>query len=404
MDSNGSFHGVDCAEARSNDARRDALGAILRRVVLVSSPMGAVSLKWKGTSKKNRKETTRVPWTQRLQHVAAVREPFAAASTLLVQRLLQQWLPPTGTVVEIGAGVGQLRQWLGRDDERWLHTEPDAGALEVLRERFPGARCELGTANRSSASSGSVAAVVGLCVLDLVPDLEACFAEFARITQPQGRVVHFLDLTPTPDLTLEELARAGKVVVPNVFAEPNAPLSPGVWPEDLLVLEGHALYRLLDAVSQHRHPLPEVFGPYLRRFAQQPFDARGASGEFDAISRTPEMRGLLRTMLESAFRAGHALSLPPPLGQRTSSSRAFAARLERAARAADFEVKCNAIVRERAQGAVSNHGAPLYRSLVTGLEASSELPKEISEKQRGADLLEVGIHVFVAERLTLPRS
>lgn len=367
--------------------------------------MGAVSLKWKGTSKKSRKEGTRVPWTQRLQHVAAVREPFAAASTVLVQRLLQQWLPAMGTVIEIGAGVGQLRQWLGRDDDRWLHTEPDAGALELFRKRFPSARSELGTANRSSSSSGSAAAVVGLCVLDLVPDLDACFAEFARVTQPHGRVVHFLDLTPTPDLTLEELARAGKVVVPNVFGEANAPLSPaGAWPEDLLVLDGAALYRLLDALSQHRHPLPEVFGPYLRRFAQQPFDARGASGEFDAISRTPEMRGLLRTMLENAFRVGHALSLPPPVGQRVSSSSAFAARLERAARAADFEVKCNAIVRERAQGAVSNHGAPRYRSLVTGLEASSELPPGSSEQQRGADLLEVGVHVFVAERVTLPRS
>jgi SAM-dependent methyltransferase len=345
------------------------------------------------------KERPSVDWAEKLGTVAKVRAPFATCARKIVSNVVRRWLPERGTLVEVGAGSGQLRGWLEGDLERWIHTEPDRAALAEFRETFPEAKVLRTGIEGLPFADGEIGAVAGLCVLDILADLPNALGEAFRVLNAEGRLVHLLDLSPHRAALLAELSAAEKLALPNLFGDPLAK----EWPEDLLITEQRPMRLLLEALERVDHPLPKVFQRYFAAAFRKPFDAESACTELDVISRTEAMRELLRQSLFSAYEVGYRSNLEPPLGSVLSSGFHFAVRLHEAATEAGFVVEVNEI-----RGAWAH--APLvdasvrHRCLALGqgrLASAAAAPclcEDAKEPSSEHELVEYGMLVFVARK------
>jgi SAM-dependent methyltransferase len=350
--------------------------------------------KWRSSSRRRgpRKES----WVERLAEVAARRAPFAACLRPLVHDVLVRALPAEGDVIEIGAGTGGLLELGVGDAPRFLHTDPDADALERLHDRYPNARVQTAHLEQLSAEPASVAGVVGLCVLDLVPELDAALRAIKRVLRPGGALIHLLDMAPAREGLFRAMAAEGGVVLPNLFSDPSATVPP----QDLFVADRARIESLLATLKRLDHPLPFVFGRYFERFSSEPFDARATVAEFEALTGTEETSELLRTSLMNAFEVGLAQGLPPPQAKLIASAELLAQRLTRAAERAGLVIEeCEV----RTGWATALAEQPFtYRSLLLGHERTlSAVPEralcaDAPRPEPGQALLEAGLLVFVA--------
>ena len=76
-----------------------------------------------------------------IDHLARVRAPWDALTRHIVRAACAKWLPHSAaTVVEVGAGGGQLREWLPPEvAAAATHTESSVPYVDVLRTRHPDA-------------------------------------------------------------------------------------------------------------------------------------------------------------------------------------------------------------------------------------------------------------------------
>ena len=156
---------------------------------------------------------------ERLQNARTMFEP---AARKVVQAALERAKldGSIGPVVEIGSGGGQLRRWL--PDPLlpvMVHTEPEAAFVQKFQRAVPNATVQVASAQALPFADGSVAGVLGLCVLDVV-DLEAVARELYRVLQPGGSVVQFWDMAPNMQWLCERQIRDGGVLLPDCFSDP----------------------------------------------------------------------------------------------------------------------------------------------------------------------------------------
>lgn len=354
---------------------------------------------WKSTSRKPKRARAE-SWVERLEPLAALREAFLPCHRAIVRAVFDEYLPSAGPVVELGAGLGQLCRWLeGWNSERFVHTEPDPQALAALSRAFPHARVKAAGASSLPFEDASCAAVVGVCVLDVVPDLDATLREARRVLVPGGVLVHFLDMAPRFETVLRELAAEDRIVLPNLFSDPSAQR----WPEDLLLTERAGMQRLLAELDQRSHPLGRVFGHYFQNFARTPFDAAKAAREYEAFSRAPEMRELLKTLLASAYTHGFQLGVPAPRGVVASSGRWLADRFATAVDRNALTLELNDLRAAWASTPAAAEGW-IYRSLALGHERRQQtLPEHClcpaaESPTPGTTLVEAAMSVLVARR------
>src|SRR6476646_9425579 len=90
------------------------------------------------------------------------RAPYGAALAAIAEDVLARFPPLDGrTLLEIGAGTGQLRAWLPAPlRARALHSEPAAAAARALHPRAPDAAVVRATAEALPVSGGACGAVV----------------------------------------------------------------------------------------------------------------------------------------------------------------------------------------------------------------------------------------------------
>ena len=156
---------------------------------------------------------------ERLQRERTLFEPAA-------RRVVEAALEGAGLdgrdapVVEIGSGGGQLRRWL---PERLLpamvHTEPEPAFVERFQQAVPQAAVQVAAAEALPFADGTVAGVLGLCVLDVV-DLEAVARELHRVLKPGGCVVQLWDMAPSMRWLCEREMSDGRVLLPDCFSDP----------------------------------------------------------------------------------------------------------------------------------------------------------------------------------------
>ena len=158
----------------------------------------------------------------KLSQVRRERAPYRELARRIIGTVLETFAPvATGPVVEIGAGDGQLGELLPDAlRPRIVYTEPTERGVAELGNRFPGARFERASTEKLPFGDGEVAAAIGLCVLDLVPDLPAAVRELARVLAPGAPVIHFLDQNPFLQTASNVWCRSGSCRCPTSSRTP----------------------------------------------------------------------------------------------------------------------------------------------------------------------------------------
>lgn len=212
-----------------------------------------------------------------LDHLQRVRRPWDRLTRRIVRGVLVNVAPSLGAsgsiLIEIGAGDGQLREWLpAKCLPHLIHTEPSGSFLERLRQRFPEAHAIHAQAMHLPFDAGSVAAVLGLCVFDSLPDLSTVRDELRRVLRPNGVVIHFLDLATNPDCLFPELIARGEIPLTNfardpallaVLSETQKALLPATGEfDEVLAIDGRAFTTYVNMLESAGHPLVQQLGAY----------------------------------------------------------------------------------------------------------------------------------------------
>jgi hypothetical protein len=284
-------------------------------------------------------------------------------------------LPEAGPIVEMGAGLGELYGLLPDAlRARWVLTEPtELGVRELLR-RFPAARVERAEVERLPFADGEVAGLVGLCVLDLIPDLPRARAEVERVLCDRGVLLHFLDQNPHLARIFQRIVPLGLVVLPNVFGDPNE----SHFPEDLLLIEAEQLAEVALILRRHGQAQSEPLARYLALFTAKPLPLMRALAEFDHLASDDQRRTLVRHAFEEARRVATAeerARLGDLRGHLISSSQDLAGRFERELVSSELQPLYNNLsfaceLVEASDSAVYQSGARLQRSTAIGARPS----------------------------------
>jgi SAM-dependent methyltransferase len=331
------------------------------------------------------------------------RAPFADLLARIVGETLARFPPVDALpVLEIGAGAGQLAEWLPPAlAARTVHTDPSQPALRRLRAKLPAAVTRVAKAHRLPFSAGACGAVLGLCVFDALPDDKAAVAEMARVLAPGGRFVHFLDMATLLEAPFAKLAASGLVPIPNVLGDP----ADSEWPLDILLLDRAWLAGLLDFAERTGHPLAATFGPSFAPHFAPKVDADAVTRAFKEIASSGENRHALMATLVSATRLALAAGRPSPKPLPFHSGKYLKSVLDTAFAAhGAFEVERSEIVTASARRPSTPEAAGVrYRSLCLGHERVSDtLPTRLltagPPPADGEMLVEVGVFVFVARR------
>ena len=317
-------------------------------------------------AKRQREGRAHAEGLRALERLQEERTLFEPAATRVVHAALERAKldGSDSPVVEIGSGGGQLRRWLpGPLLPAMVHTESEPAFVRRFQQAVPQATVQVARAESLPCADGSVAGVLGLCVLDVV-DLEAVAGELHRVLKPGGSVVHFWDMAPNMRWLCEHEMGHGRVLLPNCFSDPlvraelpaelQTAFPPLDYLQDLISVPSGHLQSLIELLRPS--PTTLIDGTSLERLARyvRLFDEPSAAGSKTASAEAARAlawlcedereayackRLLLNTwtMLQQA-RGGD--KLPLELRQ-VSSAHALSERLAEVFAATGMEVECD---------------------------------------------------------------
>jgi len=131
------------------------------------------------------------------------------AKAVVVKETLDEFVLPE-ELLELGAGIGELTSLVGSDfAKRIVHIDQIPELVRINKERFPGSNVVVGDIYNLSFSDSIFSTVIGYSSLDTLQDLAAGLREIYRVLQDGGRLIHFLDLYPNPQVILSDLGDEG---------------------------------------------------------------------------------------------------------------------------------------------------------------------------------------------------
>jgi SAM-dependent methyltransferase len=360
---------------------------------------------WKSSSKKHKPSPAEQVALRRLDSVRAQRRPFEHLSRTITHTTLERALPEDGPVIEIGSGDGQLTARLPPALlPRVVHTEPFAAARREFRKRWPEREVVAAPAEKLPFDDGYAAAIIALCVLDVVEDGPAVVRELSRVLRPGGRFIHWLDMSTRLDEIIAALAATGMVPLPNVFSDPSA----AQWPEDLFLAPRHELQTIHSILDAQRHALARPLAQYLSIFGRNPFPLATAVAEFVRIQEDATIRSALRSMFRAAFDLAspeQRAALAKFQGRQFSSALHFENRLRRWFTPEDgFQVQLSGVM-AASELVPGTDSSVHYMSSCVGEQRHLPTVPDVflcSDATVGTGtetLVELGVAVFVASRI-----
>jgi len=114
--------------------------------------------------------------------------------------LIAQHLPPSGRLLDVGCGEGQVARIAAEAGLDVVGVDPALTQVVVARERAGGPSYAQGSATALGFEDESVDAVVACLVFEHIPDVDAALAEVARVLRAGGRFLFLLNhpLLQTP--------------------------------------------------------------------------------------------------------------------------------------------------------------------------------------------------------------
>lgn len=151
------------------------------------------------------------------EHFDSVRRYYRPVMEKLIAERVMPLLGQEGSVLEVGAGVGELRNMVGDmlpSGIEWIETDPSQRLLDEPRQYETTKRVV--TLPDISYPSEPVSAVAGYGVLDVIPHdkLSDVFKAIARVLKPGKRVIHMLDMEPNSTSESEWALKQGWVLFP----------------------------------------------------------------------------------------------------------------------------------------------------------------------------------------------
>ncbi len=333
------------------------------------------------------------------------RSPYTTLLRDVIRESCELHLEPVELpVVEIGAGDGQLREWLPEAlSARVLHTDPSDDALLALKSGFPKAKTLTTTAESLPLDDASAAAVLGLCSFDAVSDPATTTRQIARVLAPGGVFVHFLDMSTLLERPFQKLRASRLVPIPNVLSDPGD----HIWPLDVVLVDASWLKRALKLARRGGVLVPTFFKRYVESFLGGTSSFAEALTRFKRMASDPKQRTALLSFLSEL--GGLRARMPGRLSKARlepfHTSRYLLGLLEtHFSSDAGFTLERAEVVTRSAW--LESIGEYRYRSLCLGHERRgkvapgrllSQVPEPTSE-QSDATLVEVGVFVFVARR------
>jgi SAM-dependent methyltransferase len=131
-------------------------------------------------------------------------------------------------VLDIGCGEGQVSRLAQRGGANTVGIDPTWAQLVVAQERAGGPTYLQGQAGRLPFKDASFDAVVACLVFEHIDDMEGAIAELARVLEPNGRFVFFLNhpLLQTPNsgwiddhILMEQYWRIGPYLIEDTTME-----------------------------------------------------------------------------------------------------------------------------------------------------------------------------------------
>lgn len=370
---------------------------------------------------------------QALSTLGAQRQGAHELSAALVAATFERFMPKgQNPWLEIGSGDGQLHRWLPHTlRERVVLSESSTAFVQGLRRRFGEAQVRQLDVHHLKADVAEFSAVMALCVLDVLT-LSRAVAELARVLEPGGLVLHWLDMATSVEPIMASAAAEGLVVLPKfvdlggnsaISGASRSSLGVGGMASikgfpllDLVVSPRAQLLPLCDLLRRTGHPQASALDALLRESDPGNFDPRRAATAF--VQLTLDIRAqfeLCKTLFAlyvASAQAGSAAKLPFE-ARPVSSLEHFRARVRQSfADSGSFELLFDDVVRARhaeprplnVPRGLGYHGVWLGQALQTEVEPK-ELPGELWYAGPNLDgppenswITEVAMHCFVLRR------
>jgi SAM-dependent methyltransferase len=126
------------------------------------------------------------------------RKSFRPATSHIVRSVFQKYVPPHGSIIEIGSGLGELGFNLLSQNSPFRSnlqmTEQSAQLIARHKELHPDSNVRQANVYALPFSDNSRDTVIGFASFDTLADPKKAVAEMSKVLKPGGRIIHFLDL------------------------------------------------------------------------------------------------------------------------------------------------------------------------------------------------------------------
>jgi ubiquinone/menaquinone biosynthesis C-methylase UbiE len=132
-----------------------------------------------------------------------------------IAQICHDVLPPTGTILDLGAGGGALLQRMPEVfRNRVVQLDISQNYMAFLKASNPDAKPLVADATVLPFKDNTFEAIISLSTLHTIPDAEKAISEVKRVLKPGGTFTHILDIVPIPEPMIEYIKKEKKFIFP----------------------------------------------------------------------------------------------------------------------------------------------------------------------------------------------